>query len=224
MCRTDDFKSRGIALSDVKLDLEGMMAAKKNAVSALTGGIVHLFKANKVESLQGVGTITKPNEVTVKKSDGSTEVINTKNILIATGSDVTPFPGITIDEKHFITSTGALSLNRVPEHMVVIGAGVIGVEMGSVWKRLGSKVTIVEYLGHIGGMGIDMEISKQLQRVLQRQGLAFKVNTKVVSAERDGDSINVAIEGVKDGKANNVSFPNLFKVHYWNLTNQQLTA
>ncbi|KAM7540718.1 hypothetical protein Aperf_G00000033126 [Anoplocephala perfoliata] len=204
MCKTDDMKSRGVALSDVKLNLEGMMAAKKDAVSALTGGVAYLFKANNVESLQGVGTITKPNEVTVKKPDGSTEVINTKNILIATGSDVTLFPGITIDEKHFITSTGALSLDRVPEHMVVIGAGVIGVEMGSVWKRLGAKVTIVEYLGHIGGVGIDMEISKQLQRVLQRQGLSFKVNTKVISAERNGDSINVAIEGVKDGKANNL--------------------
>lgn len=198
-------RNRGIALSDVKLNLDEMMAAKRNCVLTLTGGIEHLFKVNNVESVQGVGTITKPNQVTVKKPDGSTEVINTKNILIATGSDVTHFPGITIDEKNFLTSTGALSLDRVPEHMVVIGAGVIGVEMGSVWKRLGAKVTIVEYLGHVGGMGIDMEISKQLQRSLQRQGLGFKVNTKVVSAEKTADGINVAIEGVKDGKASNVS-------------------
>ncbi|VDL60864.1 unnamed protein product [Hymenolepis diminuta] len=204
MCKTDNMRNRGIALSDVKLNLDEMMAAKRNCVSTLTGGIGHLFKVNNVESVQGVGTITKPNEVTVKKPDGSTEVINTKNILIATGSDVTHFPGITIDEKIFLTSTGALSLDRVPEHMVVIGAGVIGVEMGSVWKRLGAKVTIVEYLGHVGGLGIDMEISKQLQRSLQRQGLGFKVNTKVVSAEKMADGISVAIEGVKDGKASNL--------------------
>uniref|UniRef100_A0A0R3T0P1 Dihydrolipoyl dehydrogenase n=1 Tax=Rodentolepis nana TaxID=102285 RepID=A0A0R3T0P1_RODNA len=205
MCKTDDMKNRGIGLSDVKLNLDEMMAAKRNCVSSLTSGIAHLFKANRVESVQGVGTITKPNEVTVKKPDGSTEVINTKNILIATGSDVTQFPGINIDEKEFITSTGALSLERVPKHMVVIGAGVIGVEMASVWKRLGAKVTVVEYLGHIGGMGIDMEISKQLQRILQRQGFTFKLNTKVVSAEKTTDGISVAIEGVKDGKTSTLS-------------------
>ncbi|VDD80770.1 unnamed protein product [Mesocestoides corti] len=203
MCHTADMESRGIDLGNVKLNLENMMAAKKKAVSALTGGIAHLFKANQV--LQGVGSISKPNEVIVTKPDGSVEVINTKNILIATGSDVTHFPGITIDEKHFITSTGALSLDRVPEHLVVIGAGVIGVEMGSVWKRLGAKVTVVEYLGHIGGMGIDMEISKQFGKILTKQGLAFKLNTKVISADRNGETITVSIEGVKDGKKDAIS-------------------
>ncbi len=117
---------------------------------------------------------------------------------------MTHFPGITIDEKQFITSTGALSLDRVPEHMVVIGAGVIGVELGSVWKRLGAKVTIVEFLGHVGGMGIDMEVSKQFSKILTKQGLSFKLNTKVLTAERNGSTITVATEGVKDGKKNEV--------------------
>ncbi|KAH9286087.1 Dihydrolipoyl dehydrogenase, mitochondrial [Echinococcus granulosus] len=205
MCKSNHLESRGIELSEVKLNLAGMMGAKTKTVATLTGGIVHLFKANQVESLQGVGSITKPNEVTVTKPDGSTEVINTRNILIATGSDVIQFPGITIDEKHFITSTGALSLDRVPEHLVIIGAGVIGVEMGSVWKRLGAKVTIVEYLGHIGGVGIDMEVSKLFGKILTKQGLNFKLSTKVISAELNGNFISVAVEGVKDGKADTIS-------------------
>ncbi|KAL5112775.1 Dihydrolipoyl dehydrogenase mitochondrial [Taenia crassiceps] len=171
MCKCNHLESRGVELSGVKLNLAGMMAAKAKTVATLTGGIVSLFKANQVESIQGVGSITKPDEVTVTKPDGSTEVINTKNILIATGSDVIQFPGITIDEKHFITSTGALSLDKVPEHLVIIGAGVIGVEMGSVWKRLGAKVTIVEYLDHIGGAGIDMEVSKLFGKILAKQGV-----------------------------------------------------
>merc|ERR1711936_998128 len=147
---------------------------------------------------EGHGKITGPNQVSVLGPDGAvTEVVNTKNIMIATGSEVTPFPGIEVDEETIVSSTGALSLSKVPEKMIIIGAGVIGVELGSVWSRLGSQVTAVEFLGHVGGMGIDMDISKSFQRIMTKQGIKFKLNTKVVSAERIGDKVKVNIEGSK---------------------------
>merc|ERR1712012_654234 len=141
---------------------------------------------NKVTHLSGHGKITGPNQVSVLGADGeAAEVVNTKNIMIATGSEVTPFPGIEIDEESIVSSTGALSLSKVPEKMILIGAGVIGVELGSVWSRLGTQVTAIEFLGHVGGMGIDMEVSKQFQRICTKQGLKFKLNTKVTGARRD---------------------------------------
>ncbi|CAJ0944049.1 unnamed protein product [Ranitomeya imitator] len=143
-----------------------------------------ILQAAVVAHVQGFGKITGKNQVTATKADGSTQVINTKNILIATGSEVTPFPGIEIDEETVVSSTGALSLQKVPEKMVVIGGGVIGVELGSVWQRLGADVTAVEFLGHVGGIGIDMEISKNFQRILQKQGLKFKLNTKVTALKQ----------------------------------------
>merc|ERR1712136_95855 len=192
---------RGIEFTDVKLNLEKLMAAKSGAVSALTGGIKMLFKSNKVTHLEGHGKITGANEVSVIGPDGSVQdVVQTKNIMIATGSEVTPFPGIEVDEERIVSSTGALSLKEVPQKMVLIGAGVIGVELGSVWSRLGTEVTAVEFLGHVGGMGIDMEVSKQFQRLCQKQGLKFKLNTKVTAAKREGEKVKVTIEGVKDGK------------------------
>ncbi|KAH0616503.1 hypothetical protein JD844_027650, partial [Phrynosoma platyrhinos] len=195
-----DFASRGI--ERLRLNLEKMMEQKSGAVKALTGGIAHLFKQNKVTHVSGFGKITGKNQVTATKEDGSTQVINTKNILIATGSEVTPFPGITIDEETVVSSTGALSLKNVPEKMIVIGAGVIGVELGSVWQRLGADVTAVEFLGHVGGLGIDMEISKNFQRILQKQGLKFKLNTKVTGATKKPDGkIDVSIEAAAGGKA-----------------------
>ena len=127
------------------------------------------------------------------------EVVNTKNILIATGSEVTPFPGIDIDEEQIISSTGALSLKSVPERMVIIGAGVIGLELGSVWSRLGSKVTAVEFMAQIGGVGIDAEMAKAFQRILIKQGLQFKLSTKVMAARRvEGGKISVSVESAKD--------------------------
>ncbi|PAV79964.1 hypothetical protein WR25_15593 isoform A [Diploscapter pachys] len=163
-------------------------------------GVAMLFKANKVGHVVGHGTITGPNQVSVKKNDGSTENITARNILIATGSEVTPFPGITIDEDTIVSSTGALSLKQVPKKMVVIGAGVIGLELGSVWQRLGAEVTAVEFLGHIGGMGIDGEVSKMFQRSLTKQGFKFLLNTKVQTASKNGNTISVEVEGAKDGK------------------------
>ncbi|CAG0897351.1 unnamed protein product [Darwinula stevensoni] len=193
-----DFKMRGIEFDGLRLNLEKMMEQKSGAVKSLTGGIAHLFNQNKVTHIQGHGKITGTNEVTVLKRDGSSEVVKTKNILIATGSEVMPFRGIEINETDVVSSTGALSLKAVPEKMVVIGAGVIGVELGSVWSRLGADTVAVEFLGHIGGQGIDMEISKNFQRILQKQGLKFKLQTKVIGAEKSDGKIKVHTEAVKD--------------------------
>ena len=202
MAKSGDLTKRGVEVGEVKLNLANLMGEKSKAVSALTGGIKMLFKGNKVTHLEGHGKITGPNQVSVIGPDGSVaEVVNTKNIMIATGSEVTPFPGIQVDEETIVSSTGALSLKEVPEKMILIGAGVIGVELGSVWSRLGTQVTAVEFLGHVGGMGIDMDIAKQFQRIMTKQGLKFKLNTKVMSAKKEGGKIKVSVEGVKDGKA-----------------------
>jgi len=201
MAQSGDLDKRGIEVGELRLNLDKMMGEKTKAVSALTGGIKMLFKGNKVTHIEGHGRITGPNQVSVLDPSGQiTQVVSTKNIMIATGSEVTPFPGIEVDEKMIVSSTGALSLKEVPEKMVVIGAGVIGVELGSVWSRLGSQVTAVEFMGHVGGMGIDMDISKQFQRIMTKQGIKFKLNTKVTAAKHDGDKIIVSVEGVKDGK------------------------
>jgi len=205
LAASGEMAKRGVITGEVKLDIQKLMENKDNSVKALTGGIKMLFKNNKVTHLEGHGKITGQNEVSVMGPDGSVQdVINTKNIMIATGSEVTPFPGIEIDEERIVSSTGALSLKEVPEKMVLIGAGVIGVELGSVWSRLGTQVTAVEFLGHVGGMGIDMEVSKNFQRICQKQGLKFKLNTKVTGARREGDKVKVSIEGVKDGKAEEI--------------------
>ena len=202
MATTGDLASRGIEFGGKpQLNLPKMMEAKSGSVTALTNGIAYLFKSNGVTRVDGHGTISGPNEVTVQLSDGGSKKISTKNILIATGSEVTPFPGIEVDEKTIVSSTGALSLERVPERMVLIGAGVIGLELGSVWGRLGSKVTAVEFLGHVGGQGIDMEVSKNFQRILKKQGMGFHLNTKVTGATRTGSAIEVQIEPAKGGAA-----------------------
>lgn len=194
-----DLTNRGVVVSNVQLDLSKLMEQKSNVVKALTGGIAGLFKKNKIEWINGHGKITGKNQVTALKSDGSVEsTINTKNILIATGSEVTPFSGIEIDEKQIVSSTGALSLSEVPKRLIVIGAGVIGLELGSVWQRLGSDVTAVEFMPTIGGMGIDGEVSKTMQKVLAKQGLKFKLGTKVTAANKSGNEIIVSVEDAKD--------------------------
>lgn len=200
MAHSNELKERGIHFDNVRLDLPALMTQKSKAVSSLTNGIAMLFKQNKVDRFDGFGSITGPNQVTVKKDNGSSEVINTKNILIATGSEVIPFPGIEVDEKTIVSSTGALSLERVPEKMIVIGAGVIGLELGSVWSRLGAQVTAVEFLSGIGGQGIDGEVSKTFQRILTKQGLKFKLNTKVLKADKVDGQIHVEVEDVKTNK------------------------
>ncbi|CAG0916615.1 unnamed protein product [Notodromas monacha] len=193
-----DFEMRGIDVQNVKLNLPKMMEQKSGAVKALTSGIAYLFKNNKVTHIKGHGKITGANEVTAIKADGSSEVVKAKNILIATGSEVTPFAGIEVNEENIVSSTGALSLKKVPEKMVVIGAGVIGLELGSVWCRLGAKVTMVEFMSSIGGVGIDMEVAKGFQRIAQKQGLEFKMDTKVTGASGSGANLTVHTESVKD--------------------------
>lgn len=197
------FESRGIKGAEhLELDLDGMLGAKSKAVTELTGGIEYLFNKNKVDYIKGHGTITGPNSVASSGESGDV-TLNAKNIMIATGSEVTPFPGgaVEIDEETIVSSTGALSLKKVPEHLVVIGAGVIGLELGSVWGRLGSKVTVIEFMGHIGGLGIDMDISKSFQRILKKQGMTFMLNHGVQNATKNPDgTITVGVKNVKKDK------------------------
>lgn len=198
MAHSGELAKRGVITGDVKLDLDTLMGTKRDAVKALTGGIAMLFKNNKVTHIKGHGKITSPNQVTALKADGSQEVVKTKNILIATGSEVTPFPGIEIDEDTIVSSTGALSLKKVPEKLVLIGAGVIGLELGSVWSRLGAEVTAVEFLNSVGGLGIDAEVAKSFQKILQKQGIKFKLGTKVTGAQKSSSGVVVNVENVKD--------------------------
>ncbi|XP_018803223.1 PREDICTED: dihydrolipoyl dehydrogenase, mitochondrial [Bactrocera latifrons] len=205
MAHSGDLANRGINCGSVSLDLDKLMQQKVNAVKALTGGIAQLFKKNKVTQLTGLGSIVNPNQVQVTKDDGSVETVNTKNIMIATGSEVTPFPGIEIDEDVIVSSTGALSLKQVPQKLVVIGAGVIGLELGSVWSRLGAEVIAVEFMETIGGAGIDIEVSKTFQKVLTKQGLKFLLGTKVLAAQRSGSNVTVSVENAKSGEKQDIS-------------------
>ncbi|RKF63179.1 Dihydrolipoyl dehydrogenase, mitochondrial [Erysiphe neolycopersici] len=195
-----DTKARGIEVSDVKLNLAQMMKSKDTAVAGLTKGVEFLFKKNNVEYIKGTAAFAGEHEVKVNLLDGGEQTIVGKNILIATGSEATPFPGLEIDEKRIITSTGAISLQKVPESMLVIGGGIIGLEMGSVWSRLGSKVTVIEYLNQIGGPGMDAEISKLSQKIFKKQGIEFKLNTKVLGGETGQDKISLNVESAKGGK------------------------
>ncbi|KAF1983546.1 dihydrolipoyl dehydrogenase mitochondrial precursor [Aulographum hederae CBS 113979] len=195
-----DTKQRGIEVGEVKLNLEQMMKAKETSVSGLTKGIEFLFKKNNVEYIKGTGAFADEHTINVNLIDGGETSVKAKNIIIATGSEATPFPGMTIDEEKIITSTGAIALKQVPKKMVVIGGGIIGLEMGSVWSRLGAEVTVVEFLGQIGGPGMDAEIAKQAQKLLGKQGMKFKLNTKVKSGEESGEAFKINVEAAKGGK------------------------
>ncbi|KAF1834323.1 dihydrolipoyl dehydrogenase [Decorospora gaudefroyi] len=195
-----DTKGRGIEVGDVKLNLAAMMKAKDTSVSGLTKGIEFLFKKNNVEYIKGSGAFQDEHTIAVNLTEGGETTVRGKNILIATGSEATPFPGMTIDEQKVITSTGAIALQQVPKKMTVIGGGIIGLEMASVWSRLGSEVTVVEFLGQIGGPGMDNEIAKQTQKILQKQGLKFKLNTKVTAGEVHDAGVKVSVEAAKGGK------------------------
>jgi len=194
-----DFAARGIKVDSVKLDLDTMMKAKDNSVTTLTKGIEMLFKKNKVDYVVGHGTLTSPNNVKVGLNAGGEQMINAKNIMLATGSDVVSLPGIELDEKQIVSSTGALKLEKVPERLTVIGGGVIGLELGSVWQRLGSKVTVVEFLPAIGGVGIDDEVAKNFQAILKKQGIEFKLKTKVTGVKKEGAIIKVSTEAAAGG-------------------------
>ena len=193
-----DLANHGIKVSGVKLDLAAMMKRKDGVVGDLTKGIEHLFKKNKVAYVKGLGRITGKNEVTVSGDDA--RVLNAKNIIIATGSVSAPLPGIKIDEKRIVTSTGALALGKVPKHLVVIGGGVIGLELGSVWSRLGAQVTVVEFLDRILPT-MDGEISKHFKRILGKQGFAFKLNTKVTAAKASAKGVALTLEPAAGGES-----------------------
>jgi dihydrolipoamide dehydrogenase len=189
----------GITVGDLGLDLDVMMDRKDDVVEDLTKGIEFLFKKNKVDYVKGAGVISAPGEVTV---DGQ-GTLKAKAIVIATGSDSAPLKGIEVDEKRIVTSTGALDLEAVPQRLVVIGGGYIGLEMGSVWLRLGSEVTVVEFLDHIVP-GMDGEISKQFQRILKKQGFDFRLGTKVTGAKVADDRVQLTVESAQGGDAEEI--------------------
>lgn len=196
-----DTKNRGINVDNVSVDMVQFQKAKEQAVTGLTQGIEGLFKKNGVDYYKGTGSFVSENEVKVDAIEGGENTtLKAKNVIIATGSEPTPFPGIEIDEKKIVTSTGALELKEVPKKMAVIGGGIIGLEMGSVWSRLGSEVTVIEYLPNIGGAGMDGEISKLTEKTLKKQGIKFKTGHKVVSGAVDGDNVKIEIENAKNGK------------------------
>ena len=193
-----DFNNQGIEISDIKLNIEKMMSNKNKSIQTLTKGVEFLFKKNKVTYLKGKGVLFSSNDVVVY-NDNKKENFKAKNIVIATGSDVATIPGITIDEKNIVSSTGALSLDKVPKKLVVIGGGYIGLEMGSVWSRLGSEVTVIEYLDHITP-GMDKEISKEFQKILNKQGIKFRLNSKVNSVNKQSNSLIVEFTDNKTSK------------------------
>ena len=184
----------GIKVEGVSLDLPTMMARKDKVVGDLTKGIEFLFKKNKIAWLKGKATITAPGKLTVEGVGD----IEAKSILIATGSESTPLPGVETDEKQIVTSTGALALAKVPKHLVVVGAGYIGLELGSVWRRLGAEVTVVEFLDRITP-GMDLETAKMLQRLLGKQGFNFKLGVKVVGAKKAKDGVTLTLEPAAGG-------------------------
>jgi dihydrolipoamide dehydrogenase len=192
----------GVEVSAPKLNLSKMLAHKDATVKSNVDGVAFLFKKNKIDAFQGTGKVLGEGKVSVTNDKGEEQIIETKNVVIATGSDVAGIPGVevAIDETIIISSTGGLALEKVPATMVVVGGGVIGLELGSVWSRLGAKVTVVEYLDTILG-GMDGEVSKQFQRMLAKQGIDFKLGAKVTGVEESGKGAKVTYEPVKGGAA-----------------------
>jgi dihydrolipoamide dehydrogenase len=190
----------GISADNVKMDLGKLMEHKAKTVTGLTGGIEGLLKKYKVDYFKGTGEILKAGSVKVNPIEGDAQTLATKNIVIATGSVPASLPGVPVDEKVICTSTGALDLTEIPKKMIVIGAGVIGLEMGSVWRRLGSEVEVIEFLDHITP-GVDSEIATNFQRTLKKQGMKFKMSTKVMgAAAKPGGGATLTVEPVKGGE------------------------
>ncbi|HEY0570386.1 MAG TPA: dihydrolipoyl dehydrogenase, partial [Enterovirga sp.] len=189
----DHFGDLGIQIGTPKLDLKKMMSFKQEGVDGNVKGVEFLLKKNKVDAFHGSARIAAPGQVEVRGEDGSNQLLETRNIVIATGSDVAPLRGITIDEKVVVSSTGALELSAVPKKLLVVGAGVIGLELGSVWRRLGAEVIVVEFLDRILP-GMDSEVAKQFQRILGKQGFTFKLSSKVTKVETSGSGAKVTVE------------------------------
>jgi dihydrolipoamide dehydrogenase len=197
------FAGMGIGVSKPALDLKAMMAFKQDGVDGNVKGVDYLFKKNKIDGIHGAGRIVAPGKVDVKGADGKTQTLDTKSIVIATGSDVARLKGIEIDETRVVSSTGALSLDAVPQKLLVIGAGVIGLELGSVWRRLGAEVTVVEFLdGALPGM--DGEVRRQAQRIFEKQGMTFRLSSKVTAVDKSGKRLKVTVEPAKGGTAETI--------------------
>lgn len=194
---TEHMAEMGIKLGSVGVDLKAMMAFKDEGISGNTQGIEFLFKKNKVEEIRGAAEITAAGSVEVTLLDGKKRSLTCKHVIIATGSDAATLPGLEIDEDRIVSSTGALSFNKIPKHLIVVGAGVIGLELGSVWRRLGAEVTVVEYLDRITP-GVDADLAKNFQRVLSKQGLSFKLGHKVKSATVQKTGVKVTINKSDD--------------------------
>lgn len=196
-------EEHGLVAKDIKLDLKKMLGRKDKVVDELTKGIDFLFKKNKITRLEGHGIVMGKGEVAVKTDKGSPELIKTKNILIATGSSVAPLPNVEIDEKQVVSSTGALSLDKVPGKLIVIGGGVIGLEMGSVWRRLGAEVEVIEFLDEIIP-GNDNEVRKTFRKALEKQGVKFTLGTKVTGAKKGKGGVTLTTEPAKGGDSSEV--------------------
>ena len=194
-----DFNKQGIEIDGIKLNIEKMMSNKNKSIQVLTKGVEFLFKKNKVNYFKGKGVLFSKNDVVVYESDNKRTNIKAKNIVIATGSEVSSLPGLKIDEKNIVSSTGALSFSKVPKKLAVIGGGYIGLEMGSVWSRLGAEVTVIEYLDYITP-GMDREISNEFQKILTRQGIKFKMESKVESVSNKGTKVSIKYTNVKNSK------------------------
>jgi dihydrolipoamide dehydrogenase len=192
------FAQMGIKVGKASVDLAALLKYKAQNVESNVNGVAFLFKKNKIEAFRGTATILAPGKIEVKADDGKTQTLETKNIVIATGSDIARLNGIDIDEKRIVSSTGALDLTKVPQKLVVVGAGIIGLELGSVWRRLGAEVTIVEFLDHILP-GIDSEVARQFHRLLQKQGIAFKLSSKVTAIDTSGKFLKVKVEPAAGG-------------------------
>jgi dihydrolipoyl dehydrogenase len=196
------FGQMGIGVGKPALDLAAMMKFKDRGVEGNVKGIDFLFKKNKIESLHGTGRIVAPGRIEVT-GNGATQLVETRNIVIATGSDVARLKGVDIDEKRIVSSDGAIALDKVPQRLLVVGAGIIGLELGSVWRRLGAEVTVVEFLDRILP-GIDLEVARQFQRILQKQGMTFKLASKVSGVDGSGNSLKASVEPAAGGPAETI--------------------
>ncbi|WP_332678119.1 dihydrolipoyl dehydrogenase, partial [Brevundimonas sp.] len=195
---TKEFPTLGIEVGTPKLNLGQMMGQKADSVGALTKGIEFLFKKNKVEWIKGRGRIAGKGQVEVTAADGSKTTLAAKNIVIATGSEPTPLPGVAFEDGKVVDSTGALSLPAVPKHLIVVGAGIIGLELGSVWRRLGAQVTVVEFLDRITP-GMDKDVATAFQRALTKQGMTFKLGARVTAAKTGKDGVELTVEPAAGG-------------------------
>ncbi|MFP5520275.1 MAG: dihydrolipoyl dehydrogenase family protein, partial [Bdellovibrionia bacterium] len=199
-----DFAQHGVNVSKVDLDLKTMMERKNKVVQTNTEGIAFLFKKNKITPFHGYGKILSAGKVQVTGADGQQQVIQTKHIVIATGSVPVELPFLKFDEKKIISSTGALALEKVPKKLAVVGGGVIGLELGSVWSRLGSEVTVIEYADRLGGP-MDQDCMNVLKKVMQKDGVKFLMSTKVTASKIVGEQVELTYESLKDGKVESMT-------------------